>query len=212
MAATYSKSSKGGRRNQVQSTENFLEALRSLGTNTVSEFKSQTKKVITQDIPESFGLSASGQLGPNETISIKDLQAAEESGKNRAESEFSQRLYQMNEAQRARLRKEEAQAKQQVTQIREEIMKLAKTMGDFAQEVQIATMQAPANPGVYHEHFYSHLKMVISILRARVESSKNWLAATNGRAKKQGFYWSQVGNSGTKYMLSSERYMVTSTG
>lgn len=211
MSATYSNKSRGNR-SKVQSPENFLEALRSLGKSAVSEVKSQAKKAVTSDIPESFGLSASGQLHPNESLSLSDIRSAEDRGREEAESQFARRLHQQREADYSRLLKHEAEARQQITVIREEILKLAKSMGDFAQEVQVATMQAPVNPGLYHKNFYSHLKSVISTLRMKVESSKNWLAATNGRAKKQGFYWNQVGKSGTKYMLSSERYMVTSTG
>jgi hypothetical protein len=213
MASTYSKTTKTNNRAKVQSPENFLEALKSLGSNTVNEFKSQVKTAVTSDIPESFGLrQAGGTLGPNEALSIKDIQAAENRGKSRAESNFAGQLAQMNEQSRSRLIKEEAAAKQQITVIREEILRLAKTMGDFAQEVQIATMQAPANPGIYHRNFYSQLRTIIETLRIRAESSKNWLAASNSRAGKKGHYWSEVGKSGSKFMLSSERYMVTSTG
>lgn len=211
MASTYSNSNKN-RRGKVKSPENFLEALRSLGKGAVSEVKNQAKSALVTDIPESLGFNTSGQLKPNESLSLQDIQAAEERGRQDAESQFSARLQQVRQAERSRLMQEEASAKQQITAIREEIMKLAKSMGDFAQEVQVATMQAPVNPGIYHKNFYSHLKSVISTLRTKVESSKNWLAAANSRSKKQGFYWSQVGKSGTKYMLSSERYMVTSTG
>lgn len=212
MASPYSKTQKGGRRAKVQSPENFLDALKSLGGNVVNEIKDQSKKVVTADLPESLGIKSSGTIGPNEALSLRDMQAAEERGRSEAESQFARQLAQMNEQARARLAKDEAVAKQQVGAIREEIAKLAKSMGEFAQEVQVATMQAPVNPGVYHKNFFEHLRSVISTLRMKVESSKNWLAASNSRGKKKGHYWSQVGKSGTKYMLSSERYMVTSTG
>lgn len=211
MATTYSKSSRP-RRSKVQSPENFLEALRTLGSDAVSETKSQVKKAILSDIPESFGLTSSGTLKPNESLSVNDLEKAERKGFNRAESEFSERLLQIRQQEHSRLLQEEAASKQQIQSILQEIRSLAKTVGDFAQEVQVATLQAPVNPGLYHKNFYAHLRSVIATIRQKVESSKNWLAAANGRASKKGYYWSQVGKSGTKYMLSSERYMVTSTG
>jgi hypothetical protein len=190
-----------------------LEALRGLGQSVSDEVISQTKSAVTQDIPESFGAKPStGTLQPNESFSLNDLRSAKETGYRQAESEFSQRLGEMRRMEYGKLLREESEAKKQIQGIRDEIANLAKSMGDFAQEVQIATMQAPANPGIYHKNFYAHLRSVIRALRARVESSKDWLSATNSRTQKRNFYWSQVKSSGTKFMLSSERYMVTSTG
>lgn len=212
MTASYSNTSKNTNRQRAQSPENFLEALRSLGKSTVTEITSQAKKAVYTDIPESFGITSSGTLKPNESLDLNDVQEARETGYRQAESEFSSRLHQIREQDHQRLLQAEAASKQQVQSILIEIRQLAKTMGDFAQEVQVATLQAPVNPGIYHKNFFTHLKSVISALRIKAESSKNWLATANSRAGKKGFYWSQVDKSGTKYMLSSERYMVTSTG
>lgn len=211
MATTYSNTNRSGRQ-KVQSPENFLEALRGLGKSTVSEAKSQARKAVVSDIPESFGFGPSGTLKPNESLTVNDLQNAQDKGYREAESDYSRQLFQMREREHAHLKQQESAAKQQIISIQQEIRSLAKSLGDFAQEVQVATIQTPVNPGIYHKNFYTHLRSVISLLRQKVESSKNWLAATNSRAQKKGFYWSQVGKSGTKFMLSSERYMVTSTG
>lgn len=214
MNQTYSSNpSNKPSRKKIESPENFLEALRDLGKSTVSEISSQAKTAFTQDIPEAFGLGSSGgTLQPNESFNLSELKQAENRGFKKAESQFGNRLSEMRQMERSRLLKEESEAKKQIQAIREDIANLAKSMGDFAQEIQIATMQAPTNPGVYHKNFYAHLRSVIRSLQTRVESSKNWLASSNSRAAKKGFYWSQVKSSGTKFMLSSERYMVTSTG
>ncbi len=211
MPATYSNS-KSGRRQRVQSPENFLEALRGLGKSTVNEIKTQSAKILKNDLPESFGLAPSGTLKPNESLRMDDMQAAEEKGYEEAEREFSLKLHRQWEQEHQRLLQAETASKQQIQSILTEIRQLAKSMGDFAQEVQVAAIQAPVNPGIYHKNFYAHLKSLITALRQKAESSKNWLAAANNRAGKKGYYWNQVGKSGTKYMLSSERYMVTSTG
>jgi len=196
----------------VQSPENFLEALRSLGKSAVSEVTTQTKKAVFSDVPESFGITTSGTLNPNESLNMDQVKDAERNGYRQAESEFASRLHQMREQEHSRLLQAEAASKQQIQSVLMEIRQLAKSMGDFSQEVQVAVAQAPVNPGIYHKNFFAHLKTVIASLRIKVESSSNWLAAANNRAGKKGFYWSQVSKSGTKYMLSSERYMVTSTG
>jgi len=211
MATTYSNN-KSANRQRAQSPENFLEALRGLGKSAVTEVKSQTKKAVFSDIPESLGLTASGTLNPNESLNMDQVREAQERGYNEAESEFSARLHQMRQAEYSKLLQAESASKQQIQSILVEIRQLAKSMGELAQEVQVATIQAPVNPGVYHKNFFAHLKVIITSLRIKADSSKNWLAAANHRAGKKGYYWSQVSSSGTKYMLSSERYMVTSTG
>jgi hypothetical protein len=195
---------------------NFLEALRELGQDTVSEAKIQVKKIVTSDIPQSLGISGSGTLKPNESVSMEQIRQAEMAGEARGESkaqaQFNRRMAEVHEEERRFLQQRETQNKQQILSIQQEIKLMARTVGEFNREVEIATTRAVVNPGVYHKNFFEHLRVFIATMRQRVESSKHWLATSNSRAKKQGFYWGQVKKSGTKYMLSSERYMVTSTG
>jgi hypothetical protein len=190
-----------------------LEALKGLGQGTFSDIKDNVKQAVISDIPESFGLTGTDKtIKPNESFSLSDIKKAEESGFKRAEKSFDSRLNQIRDDERRKLIKDESIAKEEITAIRMEIQKLAKSVGSFVQEVEIAASQAPAAPGIYHKHFFAHLKIVITTLRQRVDSSRNWLSTYNSRSKKKSFYWNQVGKSGTKFMLSSERYMVTSTG
>lgn len=193
---------------------NFLEALKDLGRESVSEAKIQVRQIVSQDLPEAFGLAqpASGTIRPNESVSISDLQQAESRGEKKAEARFQARLRQIQEEETSLRQKQESQLRQTIQSIQSEIKSLAKSAGSLAHEVEIAAAQAPANPGVYHLSFFQQLKSLIVTLRRRVEDSSHWLAVTNSRAKRKSYYWGQVGKSGTKFMLSSERYMVTSTG
>jgi hypothetical protein len=185
---------------------NFLEALRDLSKGVVDEVKIQVTTAITSDIPQSLGIS--GTLEPNKSFSMADLKSAEQSGERKAEARFSNRL---QEEKIVWLRAEN-ESKAQVKSIQEEIQLMAKSVGELAHEVQIASFQAPANPGVYHKSFFSRLRSYIQALRVKVQESKHWLATQNARASKRSHYWGQVQKSGTKFMLSQERYMVTSTG
>ena len=186
---------------------NFLEALQGLSKDVLSEAKVQATQAITADIPQSFGLEG-GDLTANQSYSIEDLKNAEKTGENRAETKFNNRLQQ----ERLLFLRSEIESKQQITAIQQEIQMLAKSAGELDHEVQVATFQAPVNPGVYHRNFFEHLKSLIKTLRQKVQESKNWLATQNSRAAKRNYYWGQVKSSGTKFLLSSERYMVTSTG
>lgn len=197
---------------QVRNYDSFLEAFKDLGTSTVSEFVDQGRKMFTDDVPASFGFK--GDLSPNESFSLSDLKKAESMGERKAENRLGPQLSQQREQERQSMLRQEQQVKMQITAIQEEIKKMAKSMGDFAKEIQVAAMQAPVNPGVYHQNFFASLRTFISNMRLRIQESRNWLAASNARASKKGkgAYWSQAQKSGTKFTLSSERYMVTSTG
>lgn len=196
------------------SPESFLEALRDLKSDVQEEAKIQVKKMVTSDIPEALGLApAIGTLRPNESFSISEqVTRAETRGYEQASKEYQSRLVEIREQERQTFLRAEAAKKEEIKSVQAQIRSLTAKVGQFKQEVEVATMQAVVNPGAYHRNFFHHLRIFISTLTARVESSRHWLATTNSRAKKQGFYWSQVNKSGTKYLLSSERYMVTSTG
>ncbi len=195
------------------SPTNFLEALRDLGQDFTSEAKVQIRKIVTTDVPESLGMvPASGTLNLNQEVSVGELQQAEKQGEKKAEARFQARLRQIQDEERVFRLRQETRIRQTIQSIQAEIKSLAKSAGSLAHEVEIAAAQAPANPGVYHISFFQQLKSLIITLRRRVEDSSHWLSVTNSRAKKKSFFWGQVGQSGTKFMLSSERYMVTSTG
>lgn len=188
---------------------NFLEALRDLSKGVVDEAKIQVSQIstgVSNDISQSFGMA--GTLEPNKSFSMADAEAAEKRGERRAEGRFNNRL----QEERLMFLRSENESKSQIKAIQEEIQMMAKSVGELAHEAQVASFQAPANPGIYHKRFFEQLLSYIRTLRAKAAESKNWLQTQNGRSGKQGHYWGQVQKSGTKFLLSSERYMVTSTG
>ncbi len=185
---------------------NFLEALRDLSKDVVDEAKIQVSRIVTNDIPQSFGLS--GTLEPNKSFSMGEMAEAEKRGERKAETRFNSRL----QEERLMYLRSENEAKAQIKAIQDEIQLMAKGVGELAHEVSVAAFQAPANPGGYHRNFFERLRSYLKSLRQKVSESKNWLATQNSRASKKNYYWGNVQKSGTKFMLSQERYMVTSTG
>lgn len=149
-------------------------------------------KGVASDVSQSFGIYNSA-----ESIEQK-------SDTRPATTQFHQ--------ERLLFLRQEEDTKKQIQAIQQEIHALAKSTSDLAKEVQVATFQAPANPGIYHKNFFEALRSFIKSLRQKIEQSRHWLATSNARASKRSHYWGQVSRSGTKFMLSQERYMVTSTG
>ena len=100
----------------------------------------------------------------------------------------------------------------QVKALQEELNEMAKATKELEKEVEVAAFQAPVKAGAYHIAFFEKLRHFIKAFRSKIESSASWLAAFNQRSKKRSFYWAQARKSGTKFMLSAERYMATQAG
>ncbi len=93
-----------------------------------------------------------------------------------------------------------------------EVKKLEQAVGNLTKEVGITTAQAPVNPGVYHINFFEKLISFVRSLTKQVEDSSLWLSAHNGKSQKRSHYWNQFSKSGSKFLLSQERYMATQAG
>lgn len=191
---------------------NFLDALRELERDVTNEAKVQVQKIFTEDLPEAIGFSKQGTLKPNESFSPNEKPKAATKPEGQMDSALFSRLRQMQEQDMRMRQSESARIRQEIKAIQDEVKMLAKSAGQLSQEIEIATFQATVNPGKYHKNFFAHLRSLLVGLRKKVNASQYWLSEHNGRASKRGYYWGQVQQSGTKYMLSSERYMVTSTG
>lgn len=108
-------------------------------------------------------------------------------------------------------RKQE-EVKLQIKAIQEELSKLANSTQGLSIEIKKAAFQAVVNPGAYHVSFFEKLRRTIQFVRKKLADSKTWLQTMNNRSKKKSHYWHHVKKSGTKFMLSQERYMSTQVG
>ena len=93
----------------------------------------------------------------------------------------------------------------------EEYLK-SQTTSNLSGEVKKATLQAVVEPGTYHETFFDRIRKLIELARKKLAESETWMQIFNNRSQKRSHYWGQVKKSGTKYMLSQERYMATQVG
>lgn len=201
----------------VQNRDNLLEGLRGIGSAGMNSFK----KDVAQGIPEEFfrqmfGIEklqprASGDIMPGQSIEL-----------NRAieEQKEENKVLRMKLAQEQRMRSEDKSLFTQRTQelkmelhaLAQETVKLAQSTQGLSKEVEVAAMQAPANPGVYHINFFEKLRNFIASFRKKIENASLWLQASNRRAAKRRTFWGQVGQSGSKRLLSPEDYLQRSAG
>lgn len=190
---------KNNHKKKLPKTDSFLEALRDLGTG------------IPQEAFNQITGRKSGELKPNQTLNLDQLTKIEERQEKQTR-QFLQEFLDIRHQERLVWTKKEEDTRLQIAAVLEELKKLASATKDLAKEADIAAKQVPVEPGVYHLSFFERLRETLILLRKRIEESATWLAAFNQKAKRRNYYWAQVRKSGTKFMLSQERYMATQAG
>ncbi len=196
---------------------NFLEAFKenafkrpvmeaAAGGNFLEAFK---KSALRKDI-----VPTSGDLRPGEAIPVSDAISVEESRRREEAARAQEALMarQREEEERARFRAKQEQVIKQIEAIREAVLKIAKKTQNVGMEFEKAAFEAPVNPGSYHVTFFEKLKSALEVVKKRLDESASWLHVYNKRKKNMPFFWQQVQKSGTKYMLSAERYMQMAAG
>jgi len=104
------------------------------------------------------------------------------------------------------------EVKLQISALQVELKKLAVSTQKLTREVAVAVVEPPVNPGTYHVNFLEKLRGWLILLKKRIDASATWLSEFNQRSKKKNYYWNQAQKSGTKFMLSQERYMTNQAG
>jgi hypothetical protein len=185
---------------------NLVEVLRGFGSDTTKGLSEDFLGKIPKDIFEQFGLhprAGSDNSRPSEQTFFE-------------EREELQRRLRQGEVRRREERvvftAKEQETKTKVAILLEEVKKLASSIQTLEQKVEVAAVQAPVEPGIYHINFFEKLISFIRSLSQKVEDASLWVASSNTKARKRSFYWGQVQKSGSKFMLSQERYMATQAG
>lgn len=194
--------------------DSFLEALRDLGSGiTDSAIHDLGEGMAESTASQITGRpKASGLLSQNEVVNLTESQPSQEATRERIRRQFTQEHADLRRQEKLIFTRKEQEVRLQIKALQGELGKLAASTEGLAQEVKLATIQATVEPGVYHLTFLQRLKELIQLFRKRIEESRSWLALANRRAKKRSFYWAQAKKSGTKFMLSQERYMSTQAG
>ena len=101
----------------------------------------------------------------------------------------------------------------QLQAIMQEMQAIAQTTPQLAQEIKIAAIQAPVNPGIYHLRFFEKLLDFMQAFRKNANEASHWLHAVYARGKKGGNVWGNNYKKGRgSYLLSSEHYLQRSAG
>lgn len=195
---------------------NPLETLKDIGMSTAKQMRDEAAK-IPGDFMEQligvrpFGKKFSGEIEPGEALNISEVYSGqrEEIVKLRNQTALERKLL---EEEKIQVEKKTNELRIHLTAIREEIIVLATKTENLAEETQIAAMQAPIEPGVYHLIFFEKLLDFINSFRKKIEEAGIWLHAVNKRAAKKNRWGANYKKHGASYLLSGEHYLSRSAG
>lgn len=195
--------------------QNVLETLKDVGGGVGKSLKEDLLAPLGKDFAaQLFGnlppRKVSGEMAPGESLSMDSIvsgRAAEES-KLRKQLALERAL--IREEKELAQRKSE-ELKLQLKAVMEEVQQLAASTQGLSDEIKIAAMQAPVEPGPYHLVFFEKLLAFIKSFRQKIDNASTWLHATNTRANQKS-YWAKYKKLGSKFLLSSEHYLTRSAG
>lgn len=188
---------------QIKHT-NVLESLKGVGgTKTSQEF-------LDQLLGRRYEKTRSGEINPGETLEFDEVLSGrhQENLKLRKQIALERKL---REEEKVRIEKKSHELRLQLNAIIQEVSLLSQTTQELAQETQIAAMQAPVEPGVYHVIFFEKLLEFIKSFRKKIGEAKVWLHASNKRAQKKN-YWARYKKHGGKFLLAADHYLSRSAG
>lgn len=194
---------------------NALEAFKDIGTSAAKSLKEDLVQKVPEDfIEQLFGpkltRNFSGEINPGEALEISEVLTGQYEEKQKLQKQLElERM--LREEESIRIEKRTNELKIHLKVLMEEVIVLAEKTQDLGSEVQIAAMQAPVEPGVYHIIFFEKLIEFIKSFAKKIEEAAVWLHATNKRAEKKNF-WATYKKHGGKFLLSGEHYLTRSAG
>lgn len=210
------KSDSKKKKKSAKQVKNFIEAFRELGGGMAKSAKQDVAKGVGQTLMNQLRRpavnqpqKAEGQLKDGQALDIEAMLSKQEKQIRSEERAFAQ---QRRREELTVYSAKEQQVQQEVKMLQLELKKLSQETKTFEQEVEKAAFNTVVSPGTYHANFFERLIKIVAQLKERICESQIWLKTFNQRAQKKGFYWRQVKKSGTKFMLSQERYMATQAG
>jgi len=196
---------------------NVLESLKDVGDSAQKSINDDLLKGTSEEFfKQLFGQRQekkfSGEIDPGETLEFNEVYSGQREENENLKRQISFERNLSNE-QKNQTDKELNELRIQLHALMQEVGELAKVTQNIGEDIEVASMQAPANPGVYHIVFFEKLLEFIKTFRRKIENADVWLQASNKRADRKNFWGTFTSKKGgTKFLLSQEHYIARSTG
>lgn len=195
--------------------QNVLESLKDIGGGSTRSLKTDLLKGTSEEFFRQFmgqklEKKFSGEIIPGETLELNEVFSGKfaENKKLQAQIVLERRL---SEEERIRIEQRSNELKIQLHALMQEVYALAQTTQNIGEEVEVASMQAPVNPGIYHLVFFEKLLDFMRSFRKKIENASLWLHSSNKRAEKKN-YWAMYKKKGSSFLLAPDHYLQRSAG
>jgi len=195
--------------------QNVLESLKDIGGGSARSLKTDLLKGTSEEFFRQFmgqklEKKFSGEIIPGETLELNEVFSGKfaENKKLQAQIVLERRL---SEEERIRMEQRSNELKIQLHALMQEVYALAQTTQNIGEEVEVASMQAPVNPGIYHLVFFEKLLDFMRSFRKKIENASLWLHSSNKRAEKKN-YWAMYKKKGSSFLLAPDHYLQRSAG
>ncbi len=184
--------------------QNVLESLKDIGAAAAPD--TLLRELLGTRIEKKY----SGDITVGETLELSDVFTGRQEDKAKFKAQIS--LERNLAAEEKTLLKERSgELTLQLHALMEEIYALAQSTQGLGEEVEVASIQAPVEPGAYHVAFFEKLLAFIKSFRAKIESASLWLHSSNKRAEKKN-YWAMYKKKGSSFLLAPDHYLQRSAG
>ena len=194
---------------------NVIESLKDLGSDFGAQGSDLLKSTSEDFFKELIGLQKqhvkrSGEMKAGESLEMAAVLSGkeEENKKLRAQVSLERNLV-ADEKRLSQNKMQELRVQLQAISI--EINKVAASTGNLATQTEIAMIETPVNPGVYHVIFFEKVLEFLQSFRKSIDEATVWLQSTNKRADKKN-YWSMYKKKGSSFLLSPDHYLQRSAG
>lgn len=200
---------------QKLSRQNVLESLKDLGNSSISQGGDMLKSTSEDFFKELVGypapqLKRSGEISQGESIDVSEVISGKEEENQKLKAQLvHERNLAADEKSLSERKIQELRVQLQAVTV--EISKLASSTSELASQTEIAMVEAPANPGVYHVVFFEKVLEFLQSFRKKIDEAATWLTASNKRSEKKN-YWNTYKKKGSSFLLSPDHYLTRSAG
>lgn len=195
--------------------QNVLESLKDLGGGAVNQTGDLLKSTSEDFFRELMGMGSvqvkrSGEINAGESLQMNEVLNGKEEENKKLRAQIS--LERQMSSDEMRLSQEKSnELKVQLQALTQEVVKVAQSTGNLAEATQVAMIQAPANPGIYHILFFQSILEFLQSFRKKIDLAATWLQGSNKRAEKKN-YWNMYKKKGSSFLLSPDHYLQRSAG
>ncbi|KKQ92348.1 MAG: hypothetical protein UU16_C0003G0024 [Candidatus Woesebacteria bacterium GW2011_GWA2_40_7] len=195
--------------------QNILESLKDLGGGAVNQTGDLLKSTSEDFFRELMGMGSarvkrSGEIEAGESLQMSEVLNGKEEENKRLRAQIS--LERQMSSDEMRLSQEKSnQLRVQLQALTQEVVKVAQSAGNLAEATNVAVIQAPSNPGIYHILFFQNVLEFLQSFRKKIDLAATWLQSSNKRAQKKN-YWNMYKKKGSSFLLSPDHYLQRSAG